>query len=133
MRAFAFCFLVPLTAAAQDADRGQEIFMDYCATCHGRTAQGDGPMIGVLAVEPPDLTGLAAANDGIFPVAWVAAKVDGRDRVVSHGGVMPVWGGFFDGIQSVAILSEYGQPVLTSEPIADLIAHLEAIQTGVEE
>ncbi|MEM9344929.1 MAG: cytochrome c [Pseudomonadota bacterium] len=132
MRTLTFLLMLPLSAAAQDAERGAEIFASYCATCHGEAARGDGPMVGVLAVLPPDLTGLARVNDGIFPVAWVAAKVDGRDRVVSHGGVMPTWGDFFEGVQSVAIPSEYGQPVLTSEPIADLIAHLEAIQEGVE-
>lgn len=133
MKALAFFLLLPAAAMAQDAERGQEIFASYCATCHGPGGRGDGPMVSVLAVLPPDLTGLSRVNDGIFPVAWVAAKVDGRDRVVSHGGVMPTWGDFFEGIQSVAIPSEYGQPVLTSQPIADLIAHLEAIQEGVEE
>jgi hypothetical protein len=44
---------------------------------------------------PPDLTGLALANGGLFPTERVGRIVDGRD-VESHGDRdMPVWGDAF--------------------------------------
>jgi hypothetical protein len=46
-----------------------------------------------LNVVVPDLTRLAARNDGLFPAADVREIVDGRAVVVAHGPrSMPVWG-----------------------------------------
>jgi mono/diheme cytochrome c family protein len=129
--------LAPLLAAplaAQEAAtvapaaRGAELFADFCATCHGAAARGDGPMADVLAVEVPDLTGLAARAGGTFPHYDVVAKIDGRDPVTSHGGAMPVWGPVFEGVEAGFVRTEAGQPIVTSEPIAALVAWLEGVQ-----
>ncbi len=116
-------------AAAQDAARvseGAGLFQDFCAACHGVEARGDGPMTEVLSVEIPDLTRLSTG--GAFPHFDVAAKIDGRDPVLSHGGAMPVWGSVFEGGESAFIRTESGQPIVTSEPIAALVAWLESVQ-----
>jgi mono/diheme cytochrome c family protein len=113
--------------AAQDPVAGADLYIRYCAACHGMEARGDGGMAAILTILPADLTVLSAGNGGIFPVARVAAQIDGRDPVLAHGGVMPLFGDFFDG-QDTAIRSEAGQPILTSRPLADLVAFLEAIQ-----
>src|SRR6056297_53454 len=83
--------------AAQDADEGARLYQQHCATCHGAEATGDGPMAAALILQPPDLTALAAGNDGVFPTARVARRIDGRDPLVSHGSPMPVYGPFFEG------------------------------------
>ena len=128
MRALVLALLCcPAAVLAQSAETGRAIYETYCATCHGPEARGDGPMSKILLVPPPDLTRLAERNDGVFPTAWVAARIDGRDPVISHGGEMPVWGGLFEG-NMAAIASEYGQPILTSETIADLVGWLETVQ-----
>ena len=106
---------------------GQALYAEKCAVCHGDDGRGAGPASLGLGDPPPDLTTLEADNDGVFPTAWVAAKIDGRDPVVSHGGMMPVWGNFFEG-DSAAIPSEFGQPILTSTAIADLIEWLMQVQ-----
>ena len=106
---------------------GGGIFAAYCATCHGDAGRGDGRMGAVLTVLPPDLTGLAAANGGVFPVARVVAQIDGRNPLLAHGGTMPLFGDFFEG-DDVAIKAETGQPILTSRPIADVAAWLESVQ-----
>jgi mono/diheme cytochrome c family protein len=113
--------------AAQDPVAGADLYIRYCAACHGMEARGDGEMAAILTILPADLTVLNAGNGGIFPVARVAAQIDGRDPLLAHGGVMPLFGDFFEG-QDTAIPSEAGQPILTSRPVADLIAFLEAIQ-----
>lgn len=113
--------------AAQDAAKGAELYRTHCATCHGIEATGQGPMAGVLVIKPSDLTRLSADNDGEFPVERVVKRIDGRDPLVSHGSPMPVYGFFFEG-KDEAIKTPSGQPILTSGPILDLIAHLKSIQ-----
>lgn len=74
---------------------GAQLFKTWCASCHGLTAQGNGPLAQALKVPVPDLTQIAAMNGGLFPTARVARVIDGRD-VGSHGDPdMPVWGTAF--------------------------------------
>ena len=113
--------------AAQDAPQGEALFGYYCATCHGNRAIGNGPMSPSLVVAPTDLTRLAAENDGVFPTVRVVMRIDGRDPLVSHGSMMPVYGDFFAGTD-VIIKSEAGQPIMTSQPIVDLLAYLQTLQ-----
>ena len=113
--------------AAQDAANGAEIYARYCTTCHGADATGGGPMAAILVLQPPDLTALAARNDGVFPVARVVMRIDGRDPLVSHGSPMPVYGDFFVG-QEFLLKSETGQPILTSPAVVDLVTYLEGLQ-----
>ena len=113
--------------AAQDPVAGADLYVRYCAACHGMEARGDGEMAAILTVLPAALTSLSAGNGGVFPVAQVAWQIDGRDPLLAHGGVMPLFGDFFEG-QDTAVRSEAGQTILTSRPVADLLAFLEAIQ-----
>lgn len=79
--------------APRGAEGGRIVFRTICATCHGGDARGGGPLADDLGVPPPDLTRLAARNGGVFPAEWVAARIDGRDYVETHGpSEMPVWG-----------------------------------------
>jgi mono/diheme cytochrome c family protein len=76
-------------------DLGARLFTTHCATCHGRTALGDGPLVEQLRRAPPDLTKYTARNGGVFPRERVYRIIDGRD-VASHGNrEMPVWGDAF--------------------------------------
>ena len=113
--------------AAQDVMQGEAIFGFYCATCHGTSASGNGPMSPSLVVAPTNLTLLASRNGGVFPTARVVMRIDGRDPLVSHGSMMPVYGEFFEGTD-VATKAETGQPIMTSQPIVDLLAYLESLQ-----
>lgn len=112
---------------AQEAEEGARLYLQHCATCHGLEAEGDGPMAPALILQPPNLTALSAANDGVFPTTRVAMRIDGRDPLVAHGSPMPVYGDYFSGVDT-PIKVETGQPMMTSAPVADLIAFLETIQ-----
>ena len=114
-------------ALAQDAERGEALFGLHCASCHGREAQGNGPMASVLTVQPSNLRTLTQRYDGVFPVERVVTRIDGRDPLVSHGSDMPVYGWFFEG-QDVTAKTASGQPILTSQPVIDLMAWLESVQ-----
>lgn len=114
-------------AVAQDAERGEGLYVSFCSTCHGPEGRGDGPMAPVLDILPADLTSIAADNGGVFSMGVVASKIDGRDPLLAHGGPMPLFGDFFEG-EDAAIKTETGQPMLTSQAIVDLLAYLETIQ-----
>ncbi|MGZ2258115.1 c-type cytochrome [Roseobacter sp. A03A-229] len=119
------CLAHPL--AAQDAAEGERLFRLHCAACHGAEAEGNGPMAPVLLIQPSDLTTLTDRYDNAFPTYRVVKRIDGRDPLVSHGSDMPVYGWFFEGT-GVAVATESGQPVMTSQPVADLVAWLKTIQ-----
>jgi mono/diheme cytochrome c family protein len=72
---------------------GEEIFMKYCAACHGESGRGDGPVSHGLATMVPDLTAISRRYGG-FPAQLVRDTIDGRgDRIDAHGArTMPVWG-----------------------------------------
>ena len=115
------------SVSAQDAVRGADVFANHCATCHGITANGDGPMAPVLSPMPTDLTALSAANGGVFPTARIVRRIDGTGEVLSHGGSMPLWGMILDGPSSV-IVAKDGTEIIAPEAIVDVTAWLEGVQ-----
>ncbi|MDO9526865.1 MAG: cytochrome c [Gemmobacter sp.] len=119
--------VLALPAAGQDVAEGQSLFTRYCATCHGIEAKGQGPMAPVLMVQPTDLTALSSGNAGVFPMIRVVMRIDGRDPLVSHGSSMPLFGQLF-GEQDTPIKAPNGMPILTTKPIADLVAWLQTVQ-----
>ncbi|SMX44770.1 c-type cytochrome [Maliponia aquimaris] len=80
---------------AQNAEVGAAFFGQYCATCHGVDAKGDGPMTQMMTVTVPDLTQMSANNGGKFPMLEVIHIIDGRTGLRAHGGPMPVYGAVF--------------------------------------
>jgi mono/diheme cytochrome c family protein len=77
---------------------GRALFKQHCASCHGVTGAGNGPAAGAMRHHPPDITGLALANGGMFPSERVRRIIDGRE-VEAHGNRdMPVWGDAFKAI-----------------------------------
>ena len=87
-------------AAAQETNNhaalGGYLFKTYCATCHGTSARGDGPLADSMRRKPANLTEIAKRNKGTFPKDMVFNVIDGRVKVPGHGGPdMPVWGDAF--------------------------------------
>jgi len=80
---------------SQYVEKGRKLFSQYCATCHGATAKGEGPVAAALKVGPPDLTTLQQPGEK-FPFYRVQTKIDGEKEVTAHGpSKMPVWGTVF--------------------------------------
>jgi len=72
---------------------GQEMYMSYCAVCHGKSGKGDGPAASALKQPPPDLTALGSKNKGKFPADYVAHVLRFGAEAPAHGTKdMPVWG-----------------------------------------
>lgn len=75
---------------------GSYLFKTYCATCHGTTARGDGPLAESMRRRPSNLTEITKRNKGAYPKDLVYQIIDGRQKVAGHGGPdMPVWGDVF--------------------------------------
>ena len=75
--------------------RGQKLFMQYCASCHGVDGKGNGPAAPSLKGKMSDLTQIPKEN-GKFPGLRVLNIISGEKEVVSHGSKeMPVWGQVF--------------------------------------
>jgi mono/diheme cytochrome c family protein len=103
---------------------GGRAYRVYCASCHGASAEGNGPMVEVLKVRPADLTRIRERNGGSFPEGRIAGVIDGRLEVHGHGpGSMPVWGLSF---RESGRDSDQEREV--RERITDLVAYLESIQ-----
>ena len=76
---------------------GKQLYVSYCAMCHGTDAKGGGPFSPQLKVWPPDLTQLARENNGTYPAMRVSEMIDGEfGKGSAHGSrEMPVWGPVF--------------------------------------
>jgi mono/diheme cytochrome c family protein len=111
------------TEAFLEGPGGDSVYKTYCATCHGKTAKGDGPLAAHLRFAPPDLTLLAKRNEGKFDTVAVHRMIDGRQPLKGHGGPdMPVWGDAFrksgEGYSEKAV----------KERIDSLVTHLKKLQ-----
>ena len=82
----------PMTSPAS----GKEMFVSYCASCHGKDAKGNGPAANALKQLPADLTTLAKRNGGKYPSDKITSILRGQTSLMAHGDQeMPVWGPVF--------------------------------------
>jgi len=83
-----------LAGAAGAADHpGKAVFDQYCASCHGLSADGSGPVAAEMKIAPTDLRTLGKKYGMPLPKPKLREFIDGRDMVRSHGtSKMPVWG-----------------------------------------
>ena len=72
---------------------GHEMYVSYCAPCHGTNGKGHGPAADALKPGPSDLTLLTKNNQGHFPDSHIVAILQFGTEVPAHGSAtMPVWG-----------------------------------------
>ena len=118
---------VPLTWQQAALTDGEELYLELCAVCHGKGGMGDGPAASALKNALPDLTGLAAKNDGKFPRQEVEDSITGKSRVVSHGTIdMPIWGLAFEGVRPDWKM--FRREALARQRIYNLTEYLATIQ-----
>jgi mono/diheme cytochrome c family protein len=78
LSAIAALLVCQAAAWAQNIDVGEMEYLSSCAPCHGRNANGKGPLADQLKVEPIDLRQLAKMNGGVFPMNAVYEKTRGE-------------------------------------------------------
>ena len=104
------------------AASGQEMYVTYCAVCHGKDAKGKGPAAEALKVPPPDLTTLSKSNGGKYPALKVSSVIRGEADLPSHGSKdMPVWGNLFWQMSG-------GHDAEVQQRIANLNTYVESLQ-----
>ncbi len=105
---------------------GRDMFLRYCASCHGPEGRGDGPLAGSLTRPPADLTQLAAKSGGHYDEHAVMSVIDGRRQVIEHGTRdMPVWGAIFEEEGKGEPYPAY-HSLLQSRLLVDYLATLQA-------
>jgi mono/diheme cytochrome c family protein len=132
--AFLFCFGVVISSACgqtkevkkeaiqtTSAASGSEMFVSYCAPCHGKDGKGNGPAATALKNPPANLTELTKKNNGKFPADHVANTL--RSGVTgAHGSTdMPVWGPLFSQISG-------RDDAIVQMRISNLVHYVESLQ-----
>jgi len=101
--------------------RGQTLFVQHCASCHGKDARGNGPSSSSLTVRPGDMTQLAKKY-GAFVGPHVESAIRGTNPALVHRAPnMVIWG---------AILRSPGGGGRDASDarVPDLIAYVKSIQ-----
>ena len=81
-----------------DPTSGKDLYLAYCASCHGTDGMGNGPAATALKIPPADLTMLARRNHKVYPASQVYQVIvsSGPTLIPAHGNAeMPVWGPLF--------------------------------------
>lgn len=111
---------VPIERSAPES--GRQMYMDYCAVCHGQDGKGSGPAVSALKVPPTDLTKMARSAGGESPYFRVKSVLQFGTAVGAHGTTdMPVWGPLFRTV-------EKGDASIVQLRLNNLAAYVESLQ-----
>ena len=104
---------------------GREMYVTYCAPCHGMTGEGNGPAAPAFKQAPANLTILAKTHGGKYPQDTVTTTLSFGTNVPAHGDVkMPVWGDLFRSLDSGSGASSV--PKLRIKNLTEYIKTLQA-------
>jgi len=105
----------PGIALAQDVEKGKQLFITNCASCHGNGGKGDGPVGKVLQPPPRD-----------FTVGDFKFDTDGDGKAGEDADLMNVLkkgAGAYGGSQMMA-----PWPALNDEQLNDIIAYIRSLK-----
>ena len=106
----------------QDVNSGGRLYREFCASCHGETGKGDGPMSDLARNQPPDLTALTGRHGGVFPRATVMASLDGSKPVAAHNPpAMRNW-------REVLLRLADGDEQAVQQRLEALVSYIESLQ-----
>jgi len=113
---------VIITVGKTQADNGKQMFVDYCAPCHGLNGRGNGPVAQSLKTPPADLTVLTRDNHGRYPATHIVSVLQAGAPVPAHGTtLMPVWGPIFGKMST-------SDPQVRALRISNLSRYVETLQ-----
>ena len=106
----------------EDYNSGEHLYLEFCASCHGRTGKGDGAAAATLPRGAADLTQIARRNGGVFPRQDVLALLEGTRPLAAHAiPTMPNWR------QTLSRL-ERGNERAVRERLEAIVEHVEGLQ-----
>lgn len=107
------------------ASSGKQMYVSYCAPCHGLDGRGQGPVAAALKKQPADLALMSKNNGGKFPSTHIMSVLEFGAANPSHGTAqMPVWGPVFRSMDTTDL--PQGMKVLR---ISNLSQYLQTLQT----
>jgi mono/diheme cytochrome c family protein len=109
-------------ASATSAASGKEMYVAYCASCHGLDGKGQGPAAVALNRRPVDLTALAQKNGGKFPALLVISAIQEGNQNAHGSKDMPVWGPILSSVSS-------DRPLVVEQRLSNITAYIETLQT----
>ncbi len=114
----------PAKVNKTDPTNGKQMFVNYCASCHGVNGKGNGPAAAALKIPPADLTLLSKSNNGKFPETHVVAVLQFGPAIPPHGSAeMPIWGPILGRM-------EKANPDAKQIRISNLVQYLKTIQVN---
>jgi len=117
----------PLTWDQSARLPGDQLYQNLCATCHGSDAMGNGPASNALGIGAPDLTRIAASNDGIFPHKEIEQLIANDALHNEHvQNAMPAWEHQFSYVRTG--LSSFQREAYARNRIHVLTEYLESLQ-----
>jgi mono/diheme cytochrome c family protein len=112
-------------------EKGRIEYDHQCASCHGTTAKGDGPLRPFLVKAPSDLTTLAQRHGGKLPEQQVREMIDGRgmNEPGPHGSrEMPVWGQRFREDAQETRMGRWKPERQVRQRLDTLVTYLQSVQ-----
>ena len=112
-------------------ERGRIEYDHQCASCHGTTAKGDGPLRPFLVKAPSDLTTLAQRQGGQLHEQQLREMIDGRgmQEPGPHGSrEMPVWGQRFREDAQQTRMGRWKPERQVRQRLDALVAYLQSVQ-----
>ena len=114
--------VIPVTKAP--ANDGKQMYVNYCAPCHGVDGRGNGPVASALKKQPTNLAALSRNHGGKFPSTHIVSVLQFGATNPSHGSAeMPVWGPMLGTVDTAA--NEASQRALR---ISNLSRYLQSLQ-----
>src|SRR5579872_723048 len=87
--------------------KGEDLYREFCAVCHGIDGRGRGPAAEALVQRPMDLTTIARRNSSRFPDLHIQQIIRGDGAIPAHGSEeMPTWGNVFKSISANQAFAE---------------------------
>ena len=106
------------------ATNGKQMYVNYCAPCHGVDGKGQGPVATALKSQPTDLALLSENNGGKFPSTHVMTVLQFGTANPSHGTAgMPVWGPVLSSMDT-----SDAEPNVKDLRISNLSRYLQSLQ-----
>lgn len=103
------------------ATSGAALYGAFCASCHGETGRGDGPVADLAPVRPSDITVLSRSNGGVYPRREVMEVLEGTRAQRTHAGGMPNW-------REVIARNENNDERRIKARLDALVEHVETLQ-----
>ena len=114
--------IIPVSKA--QVYNGEQMYVSYCAPCHGVDGKGNGPAASALKKQPTDLAALSRNHGGKFPATHIVSVLQFGTANPSHGSAeMPMWGPVLGSVNSTP-----SEPNVRALRISNLSSYLQTLQ-----